>query len=201
MMGILKKVVTVILLLLVWQGIVWLEIWPQWVFPGPWRVATELWRGLTGGEYLAATLISLQRLVIGFAISLLVGGVLGFALARIKWVRDSIGWLMLALQTLPSICWLPLALLWFGLNETAIIFVTLMGALLSVTLAVQGAIQHIPRIYIRAGKMLGAKRLQLYRYVLLPAILPELITGLKQSWAFAWRSLMAGEMLFITASY
>lgn len=195
----LKQLIALVVVLGAWQTVYALDLWPAWVFPGPVSVAKELWSGLTDGSYLVASAISLRRLMIGFAISVIVGGVLGFALARLKLVRESIGWLVLSLQSLPSICWLPLALLWFGLNESAILFVVVMGSLLSVTLSVQGAIEHIPPLWIRAGKMLGARRLQLYRHVLMPAILPELITGLKQGWSFAWRSLMAGEMLFITA--
>ncbi len=194
-----KKMLALALFIAVWQGVVLLEFWPQWVFPGPARVLKELVHGWTDGSYFYASVVSIRRLFFGFGISVFVGSVLGFALARIRIVRDSIEWMVLGLQSLPSICWLPLALLWFGLNEAAILFVALMGALFSVTVAVRGAIQHIPPQLIRTGKMLGARRLVLYRYILLPAIIPELLTGLKQSWAFAWRSLMAGEMLFITA--
>lgn len=197
--ALLKKMIALVALFAVWQVVYVVEVWPHWIFPGPVNVFKELWDGLRSGDYIEGILVSMKRLLIGFSISIFVGSVLGFLLARIKWVRESIEWLVLSLQSLPSICWLPLALLWFGLNESAILFVVLMGALLSVTLAVQGAIQHIPPKLIRAGKMLGAKRLVLYRHVLFPAIIPELTTGLKQSWAFAWRSLMAGEMLFITA--
>lgn len=197
--ALLKKILALAALLVIWQTVYVLKIWPHWIFPGPINVWHELIDGMNSGVYIHAIMVSLRRLLLGFAISLVVGSTLGFLLARIKTVRQAIEWLVLSLQSLPSICWLPLALLWFGLNESAILFVVLMGALLSVTLAVQGAIQHIPPQLIRAGKMLGARRLRLYRHVLFPAIIPELLTGLKQSWAFAWRSLMAGEMLFITA--
>ncbi|MBI4353592.1 MAG: ABC transporter permease subunit, partial [Candidatus Omnitrophica bacterium] len=102
------------------------------------------------------------------------------------------------LQTLPSICWLPLAILWFGLSETAIHFVVVMGSLLSVTLATDGGVKNIQPIFLRAGRTMGAKGCDLFVHVVLPAALPSILAGLKQGWSFAWRSLMAGEILFMS---
>ncbi len=129
---------------------------------------------------------------------MLLGTILGLCLARFRFLEETVGTLVLGLQTLPSICWLPLALLWFGLNEKAIIFVVIMGALLSVTMATESGIKGVPPLYIRAGRNMGFSGFRLFREVILPASLPAFIMGLKQGWSFAWRSLMAGELLFVS---
>src|SRR5207237_8178621 len=113
--------------------------------------------------------------------------------------RRTGGAMALGLQTLPSICWRPLAIVWFGLSERAILFVTLMGALLAITIAVSDGVQNIPPLYLRAARMMGARGIRLYAEVMLPAALPAIISGAKQGWAFAWRSLMAGELLSVSA--
>ena len=118
-------------------------------------------------------------------------------LARLSWLRLAVGPLVFGLQALPSICWLPLALLWFGLSEKAILFVVVMGSLLSITIATEGAVRAVPTLYIRAARTMGSRRLRLYTRVVLPAALPGIVTGLKLGWTFAWRSLMAGELLYV----
>jgi NitT/TauT family transport system permease protein len=137
-------------------------------------------------------------MIIGFGISLAVGIPLGLLLGRVKWLEDTVGAVVLGLQTLPSVCWLPVALLWFGLNDKAILFVVVMGALLSITIAVRDGVKNIPPSFIRAAKTMGTKPLPLYTQVLLPAALPSILTGAKLGWSFAWRSLMAGELLFVS---
>lgn len=186
-------------LFLTWEIVVRLQIWPKYIFPSPKRVAAVWWDLLTSGDLLPSVLVSLQRLGIGFVIAVCIGTLIGLGLARNKNLKQVFGGLILGLQTLPSICWLPLALLWFGLNEKAILFVVVMGAVLSITVAVEGAVRTIPPLYLRVGKMFKLSRWNMYRRIILPAMLPTFVTGLKQGWAFAWRSLMAGEMLFITA--
>src|SRR5438270_12171181 len=118
-------------------------------------------------------------------------------LARLGWLRAAVGPLVVGLQALPSICWLPLALLWFGLSEKAIPFVVVMGSMLSITIATEGAVRAVPTLYIRAARTMGSRRLRLYTRVILPAALPGIVTGLKLGWTFAWRSLMAGELLYV----
>jgi NitT/TauT family transport system permease protein len=115
-----------------------------------------------------------------------------------KFLEDSVGGLLVSLQSLPSICWLPLAVLWFGLTEKAILFVVVMGSLLSVTIAMEDGRKQMPKIYGMAGRNLGARGFRLFWHVLLPASLPFVVSGLKQGWAFAWRSLISGEMIFVT---
>jgi NitT/TauT family transport system permease protein len=145
-----------------------------------------------------ATAVSLRRMLVGFGVSLLIGIPLGLLLGRVRWLDDTVGALTLGLQTLPSICWLPVALLWFGLNDGAILFVVVMGALLSITVSVRDGVQNVPPTYLRAARTMGTRPLALYTQVLLPASLPSILTGAKLGWSFAWRSLMAGELLFVS---
>lgn len=194
-----KRLIFLILLIVLWEFIYQLNIWPSWIFPNPIKVGKTLLKGLENGTIIKAIAVSMQRIIIGFGLSVIIGSILGILNAKNRLIHDTFGFLVLGLQTLPSICWLPLALLWFGLTEKAIIFVVIMGALLSMTIAVEAAVRNLPPLFVRAGRMLGAKGWRLYLYVVFPAILPAYITGVKQSWSFAWRSLMAGEMLFITA--
>lgn len=150
------------------------------------------------GELVRAIATSLYRLFVGYAISGAVGITLGVMLARMAWLRAAVGPMVVGLQALPSICWLPLALLWFGLSEKAILFVVVMGSLLAVAIATTSAVRAVPTIYIRAARTMGSRRLRLYTRVILPAALPGILTGLELGWTFAWRSLMAGELLFVS---
>lgn len=187
-----------ILLLALWETGFRLSWWNTYLFPGPSEVWVSLVDGLRDGSLIIAAKISLARLLIAFAMALAAGTFLGLLIGTVPLARRALGPLALGLQTLPSICWLPLAVIWFGLSERAILFVTLMGALLAITISVSDGIQNIPPLYLRAGRMMGARGLRLYRDVMLPAAFPSIITGAKQGWAFAWRSLMAGELLSVS---
>lgn len=193
-----RRAVFFALLVLVWQGLVWANVWPEYVFPSPMGVGRALLRGLQNGSLPIGILASLQRLLAGFAISAVLGMGLGLALGRNRLLNDTLGSLILGLQALPSICWLPLALIWFGLSEIAMIFVVVMGALFSITLATEAGVKNTPPLYFRVAANMGAKGIDLYRLVILPAALPAIITGLKMGWSFAWRSLMAAELLYVS---
>lgn len=182
----------------VWTILAKLKIWPPYLFPTPWGVGGALYGGFKDHSYLIAIQTSMQRVLIGYAISVVLGMILGLGVASNKFLEETMGGLLVSLQSLPSICWWPLALLWFGLSQNAILFVVIMGSLLSVTLAMEDGRKQMPRIYGMAGRNLGAKGLKLFWYVLLPASLPFIVTGLKQGWAFAWRSLIAAEMLYLS---
>jgi NitT/TauT family transport system permease protein len=119
---------------------------------------------------------------------------LGLLTARFKFCEDTLGVLALGLQTLPSVCWVPLALLWFGQTEAAMLFVVIMGTLWSVIIATDNGVRNVPPIFARAARTMGSKRLHTWLYVILPASLPFIVSGMKQGWAFAWRSLMAAEI-------
>jgi NitT/TauT family transport system permease protein len=140
----------------------------------------------------------MRRLFIGYLISIIFGTLLGLLIGKYKLLDETIGGLVTGLQTLPSICWLPLAILWFGLNEVAIIFIVIMGSLLSVTMATDSGVKNIQPIYLRAGRNMGARGMAMFTDVVLPAALPSILMGYKQGWSFAWRSLMAGEILFVS---
>lgn len=188
------------LLLLAWEGLARSGIWPPYLFPGPLVVLEALISGISKGLFITGALVSLQRIAIGYGISLVVGVVLGMLIGRIRLLSETVGSLVMGLQALPSVCWLPLAILWMGLNEQAIIFVVVMGALFSITLGVETGVRNTPPLYLKAARNLGARGLSLYTQVILPAALPTILSGLKQGWSFAWRSLMAGELLFFTLS-
>jgi len=141
----------------------------------------------------------MQRLLIGYTISLAVGMIIGMAAGTWKWVDETVGSLVLGMQSLPSITWIPLAILWFGLNERAIIFIVFMGSVFAVAISARAGVRGLPPLYRKAALTIGANRYQLTRYVLLPAMVPAMAQGLKLGWSFAWRSLMAAEILIVVA--
>jgi NitT/TauT family transport system permease protein len=193
-----NQIIFVVFLFAVWQVLAALKIWPSYVFPTPGGVVEALGAGFKDHSILIAIEASMIRVVVAYAISVVFGILLGMALTWSKFLEDTVGHLVLSLQSLPSLCWQPLAVLWFGLTENAIIFVAVMGSLLAVTQNTKAGFDNVPRILTMAGRNLGAKGPQMFRYVLLPASLPFLLDGLRQGWAFAWRSLVSGEMLFVT---
>jgi len=146
---------------------------------------------------LHAAGVSIFRLVVGFAVSLALGLLVGVALWRVPRMSALLGPLFLGLQTLPSVCWVPLAVLLLGASEQAIHFTVVMGSVFAIAVSLRDGLASIPPVYQRAGLMLGAQGWRLYRYVLLPASLPALATSLRQGFAFAWRGLMGGEMMFL----
>jgi len=175
-----------------------LGLWPSYVFPSPANVAGSIIDGFKDGTFLRSIIESLRRLITGYGISIVIGIPLGLILGRVQFAQDTVGTLVLGLQALPSICWLPLALLWFGLSERSIIFVVIMGALMAVTLATADGVKNSSPIFLRVARTLGARGLFIYGKVMLPAALPAILSGLKLGWSFAWRSLMAGELLYVT---
>ena len=183
-----------------WQIVAWLKLKPSYVLPGPVPVLEKFWADLTSGVLLHATATTMQRAFVGYSISVVIGVVLGLAVARNKILRAAFGSMSTGLQTMPTIAWLPLAVLLFKLTEGAITFVVILGAAPAIANGVISGVDHIPPVLLRAGRVLGARGLNAYRFVILPAALPGLVAGLKQGWAFAWRSLMAGELIVIIAN-
>lgn len=168
------------------------------LFPGPLEVARSLAAALAAGTLLRAVVTSALRLVVGYAIALVAGVPLGLLLARSDTTKRALGPLLLGLSSVPSICWLPLAIVWFGLSEAAIQVVIVLGAALPVTIATESAVRQLPPTIERAAKTMGARGPTLLFRVLLPAALPGILTGAKMGWTFALRSLMAGELLFVS---
>ena len=191
------KLTAIVTVLAVWQTLVWTNWKPSYAFPGPGKVLSTLWDTIGGELFWRAVANTLRRALVGFAISLVVGTLIGVAVARSRILRRAIGSLITGLQTMPSICWFPLAILLFQLTEAAILFVVVLGAAPSIANGLINGVDHIPPLLMRAGKVLGARGISMLRSVILPAALPSYVGGLKQGWAFAWRSLMAGELLVI----
>jgi NitT/TauT family transport system permease protein len=183
-----------IALLFIWRLLVLAKIWSVVLLPDPLSVWEYLKSAVGDGTLLQASLVTMRRLLVGYAIGLAVGLPLGLLTARFRFCEDTFGVLALGLQTLPSVCWVPLALLWFGQTEAAMLFVVIMGTLWSVIIATDNGVRNVPPIFARAARTMGSKRLHTWLHVILPASLPFIVSGMKQGWAFAWRSLMAAEI-------
>jgi NitT/TauT family transport system permease protein len=225
----LRRVAFWLLLLGAWEGAYRGLGWRPWVFPAPSHVAdallgmlhvqTALGEPLTAGwptarrsparpqppwyqsPLVGGGITSGTRLLVGFALSVVCGGMLGLAMWRWRGLDDLLGPLFLGLQTLPSVCWVPLAILVFGINEKGILFVLVMGSFFAIAIALRDGLRQIPPSYQQAGRMLGARGWRLYRYVLLPASLPALAGSLRQGFSFAWRSLMGAELIFMVKQH
>lgn len=199
----LKRICFYLMLIAIWElvykiGVDILNVWKPYMFPSPISVFTSITGLLKDNTLLIAILASLKRLIIGYFISVVIGSTIGLLMVRFKYIDDNFRSLILGLQTLPSIAWLPFAILWFGLNESSIIFVIAVGSIFSISLAVDSGIKNINPIYLKAAKTMGAKGYKLYSNVIVPAALPNIVSGLKEGWSFAWRSLISGEMLVAT---
>ena len=184
-------------LIVLWQLLYNAHIWSPVLLPSPVSVAGYLREAATDGTLGQAIIVTMRRLLIGYVIGIIGGLPLGLLTARWNVMHDTVGTTSLGLQTLPSVCWVPLALLWFGQTEAAMLFVVVMGTLWSVVIATDTGVRHVPPIYRRAALTMGSKSLHLWFKVILPAALPFIVSGMKQGWAFAWRSLMAAE-IFVT---
>ncbi|HVT76666.1 MAG TPA: ABC transporter permease [Acidimicrobiales bacterium] len=189
------KLAALALVVGIWQAVVWSHWRPEYTFPGPKTVGSTLFDLVKTGAFWRAVLRTAKRAIGGYAASVVIGGVLGALVAAVKPLRTAVGALITGLQTMPSIVWFPLAVLLFKLSESAIAFVVIMGAAPAIANGLINGIDHVPPLLLRAGRVLGASGVRLFRHVILPAALPSVLGGLKQAWAFAWRSLMAAELL------
>lgn len=184
-------------LIWVWWTAVASGRWSPVLLPSPRDVADYLWASTLDGTLLAAVVVTMRRLLVGYALGVIIGLPVGLLMSANKWIEDTMGTLALGIQTLPSVCWVPLALIWFGQSEGAMLFVVVMGTVGSVIIATDNGARSIPPIYARAARTMGSEGLHKWTHVVLPAALPFLVSGMKQGWAFAWRSLMAAE-IFVT---
>jgi len=199
----LKRTLFYIALIVAWELVyrIFVElfkIWKPYVFPSPISVIETFVRLLSDNTLTVAMIATVRRMLIGYLIAATLGVVVGLATVKSEFLDKNLRPLILSFQTLPSVCWLPFAILWYGLSEKAIIFVTAIGSIFSITLAVESGIKNVNPLYIKAAKTMGATGLRLYLNVIIPASLPYVISGMKQGWSFAFRALMAGEMLFAT---
>lgn len=193
--AVVAPVVAALALLGLWQVLVWLEVRPVWVLPGPADVWASLTVDLGWREAFSTVWTSLSRGVLGFLLAVVLGTTLGILVGQVRLLRLAFRPLLVAMQSLPSVAWVPAAILWFGLSNATMYAVVLLGAVPSIAMGLIGGLDQTPPLLRRAGLVLGADRLQLVRHVLLPAALPAYLTGVKQGWAFAWRSLMAAEII------
>lgn len=191
------KLAAIGLALAIWQVVVWSGWRPTYVLPGPGAVLGRLATDLLSGDVIVAAAITMKRAIFGYAIALVAGVAIGLVMSRSKLLRSAAGSLLTGLQTMPSVAWFPLAILLFQLSEAAILAVVVLGAAPSIATGLLSSFDQVPPLLVRAGRVMGARGLGLYRHIILPAALPGFLNGLKQGWAFAWRSLMAGELLVI----
>jgi len=172
-----------------------LEWWKPYAFPNPAGVWQSLLSLSRDWNLLRAILYSLSRAALGFLLACLIGAVLGLLLLKLQLLSRYLKPLIMGVQTLPSICWVPFAILWFGLNQQAILFVVVMGSAFSIALAVESGMRNIDPIYVKAARTMGASGSKLIFRVIFPAALPNLLSGLRQGWSFGWRALMSGEVM------
>jgi len=188
------KLLAIVIVLAVWQ-LIHVSGWKKEIFPGPAATLANLGDQLRTALLWHAIRTTVQRAVVGFGLAVVIGTVVGALVSRIAPLRAAVGSLITALQTMPSIAWFPFAIILFGSNTSAILFVIVLGAAPSIANGLIAGVDYTPPLLLRAGKMMGLRRFSLYRYLILPASLPAFVAGLRQGWAFAWRSLLAGELL------
>ncbi len=189
----------IVIVLTVWQ-LIHLSGWKKNIFPGPGATLANLWDQLRTGLLWHAIGTTAERAVVGFGLAVVIGAAIGALVSRIRPLRAAVGSLITGLQTMPSIAWFPFAIILFGISTKAILFVIILGAAPSIANGLIAGVDYTPPLLLKAGATMGLRRLSLYRHLILPASLPALVAGLRQGWAFAWRSLMAGELLVIIAN-
>lgn len=193
------KLAALAVALLVWEVVVRSGWKPEYVLPGPAAVFRSLQEKLADGRMVEAAARTMRRALTGYAAAVVIGAVIGVVVSRWRLMRVATGSLITGLQTMPSIAWFPLAILLFKLSESSMLFVVVIGAAPSVATGILGGIDHVPALLDRVGVVMGARGIARFRHVMLPAAMPEILAGLKQGWAFAWRSLMAGELIVTVA--
>jgi NitT/TauT family transport system permease protein len=193
------KLLAIAIVLGIWEILYLVHIKDPTIFPSPGTTLANLWHQLQHGLLWGAIGTTLRRAVIGFGTALVIGSLIGALVSRIKPLRAAVGSMITGLQTMPSIAWFPFAIIFFGNTTQAIVFVIVLGAAPSIANGLIAGVDYTPTLLLRAGKTMGLRGFALYRHLILPASLPTFVAGLKQGWAFAWRSLMAGELLVIIA--
>jgi NitT/TauT family transport system permease protein len=188
------KLLAIALVLVIWQ-LVTLSGWKHYILKGPGTVLPNLWGQMQHATLWEVIGVTLRTAVVGFALAVVIGSVIGILVARIPPLRAAVGSIITGLQTMPSIAWVPFAIIIFGETTSAILFVVILGAAPSIASGLITGVDYTPPLLLRAGRTMGLRGFALYRYLVLPASLPAYVAGLKQGWAFAWRSLMAGELV------
>ncbi|MDE1829850.1 MAG: ABC transporter permease [Thaumarchaeota archaeon] len=192
----LNRIIFYVGIVAVWQLIFILHVVPEQVIPSPYSVGSALAKGVSDGSLLYGTATSLWRLAVGLVIAIAAGMMVGIFIARFETANQMVGSLLLGLQSIPSVAWVPLAFLWFGKTDGGVIFVTVIGALFAVAMNTHSGIKNVSPSLIAAGKNMGASGIQLITDVIIPASFPHLISGFKQGWAYAWRGVISAEVIF-----
>jgi NitT/TauT family transport system permease protein len=190
------RLLAVAIVIAAWE-LTHLSGWKRDILPGPAAVFASLWAQMHHALLWQAIATTLRRAAAGFGLALIIGLITGALVSRIRPLRAAVGSMITALQTMPSIAWFPFAIIAFGTSTAAILFVIVLGAAPSIANGLIAGVDYTPPLLLRAGRSMGLSRIAMYRHLILPASLPSLVAGLKQGWAFAWRSLMAGELLVI----
>jgi NitT/TauT family transport system permease protein len=198
--GVVPPVVAVALFLVLWQVLWASAIWPEFKLPAPGAVFGQIGQQFADGQALSIIWTSVSRAVFGFLIAVVIATPIGLLVATVPVVRAAIGPILTGLQSLPSVAWVPAAIIWFSLSNAAIYTVVLLGAVPSIANGLLSGLKQVPPLFDRVGRVLGLSTLGRIRYVLLPAALPGYLGGLRQGWAFAWRSLMAAELITYSPS-
>jgi len=198
--SVLPPIVFLALLVGAWQLAFLAKVKPSYALPSPASVGATFWTTVQDGRAIEAVWTSLSRGAVGFAMSLVIGSMLGLAMWWSRWLRAAVGPIVSGLQSLPSVAWVPAAIIWFQLTDAAIYTVVLLGAVPSIANGLLGGLKQVPPLFDRVGRVLGLSTVGRIRYVLLPAALPGYLGGLRQGWAFAWRSLMAAELITYSPS-
>lgn len=186
------------MLMLIWEVVYRMGIWEANTFPSPFTVGKTLIDLISNGTLSIAVVASIKRIIIGYLISIIVGILIVVLMLRYKYLEENLKSLILGLQSLPNVCWIPFAVLWFGLGEGTIIFVITLGSTFAIIVGLDSGINSVDPLLIRAAKTMGARGYKIYSNVIIPASLPNIVTGLKQGWSFAWRGLISGEVLIGT---
>jgi NitT/TauT family transport system permease protein len=194
------KLLAIGIVVAIWE-ILYADHWKSLIFPGPASTFSNLWSQLKGGQLWGAIGLTMETAVEGFALALVIGVVVGGLVARVRVLRAAVGSMITALQTMPSIAWFPFAIILFGLHTDAILFVVVLDAAPSIANGLITGIDYTPPLLMKAGRTMGLRRVALWRHLILPAALPLFVAGLRQSWAFAWRSLLAGELIVQVAGH
>ena len=192
------KVAAIGLVWIIWE-LIHLSGWKKLVLPGPGVTLSNLWAQARTGLLWHAIGDTLERAVIGYALALVIGTVVGLLVARIPPLRAAVGSLITGLQTMPSAAWIPFAIILFGLNTSAIMFIIVMAAAPAIANGLIAGVDYTPPLLLKAGKVMGLRGLSLNRYLILPAALPTFVAGMKQGWAFTWHALLTAELLVLVA--
>ena len=194
------KLLAIVLVLAIWELVYLANFKPHEVLPGPFQVLPNLWDQANHAQLWEAIGLTLRRALIGFALAVVVGSVVGLVVARVPPVRAAVGSMITGLQTIPSVVWIPFAIILFGQNTSAILFMIIITASPAIANGMIAGVDFTPPLLLRAGKTMGLRRFSLYKNLIVPAALPPFVAGLKQGWAFAWHGLFAAELLVQVAN-